>query len=73
MGEDTGKTRSAAYEEVLRQAVVYPPIMVYDDPFEGRLGVYRLNGGKVRTLPVADVERKRRELIILMREQSEKQ
>jgi len=51
------------YERKLEQATKFPAIDVSMDTTEGCLmGLYRLDGGRVRALPVADVERKRREL-----------
>lgn len=73
MNEDRGNQRSVAYEEILHQAVMYPPISVYEDPTIGMVGIYRLHAGKVRSLPVADVERKKQELLALLRAQREKQ
>ena len=54
--------RTGAYEEVLRKAANSSPFSVFVDPLGVKKGLYRLDGGAVRTLPIADVERKRREL-----------
>ena len=54
--------KKAHYNEILNQATLYPPISVFKDTSGVLLGIYRLDGGKVRTLPVNDVERKRMEL-----------
>ena len=69
---DGRDNQRASYEEILHQAVMYPPISIYEDPTIGMVGIYRLHAGRVRSLPVADVERKKRELLNILREQREK-
>lgn len=51
------------YEEILKQATAYPPISRFVDVDGVVKGLYRIDGNRVRTLPIADVERKQREIM----------